>query len=112
MSEVIFEFNGEIINIFCNEEEKMKEICKKLSTKIQIELNELLFLYNGNIINTELIFKDIINEDDKERKKMNILVQLINSNIINEKNIIKSKEIICPECKENAINTNIISLES
>ena len=41
-----------------------------------------------------------MNTNDKQNKKIKILVNDINSGDIQNNNLIKSKDIICPECKE------------
>ena len=119
MSQVEFQYNGNKTIIQCNENEKIKEIYKKFTTKTQIEQKNIYFLYDGktdNDINEELTFIEMANSIDKERKKMIILVNNINEmeneKILN-KSIIKSKNIICPECGENIkikINDYKISL--
>ena len=62
-----------------------------------------MFLYNGNFINEELTFKEQANEDDNKRSEMNILAYEVDNNTIIKENKIKSKHIICPECKENVL---------
>ena len=52
----------------------MENICNKFGTKIKMDINQLLFLYNGNKINLNSKFKEQINKIDNERNKMNILV--------------------------------------
>ena len=111
MVEVEFIFNGIKTIIQCNLYDKMKDILNKYSIKIQKDIKLLYIIYDSNIINEELMekeFMEIANNIDKERKKMNILVYEINTNIERDKRIL-SKEIICPECKEN-IRINIIIL--
>ena len=80
----------------------MKEICKKFAIKTQNDINKIYFIYNGNIINENLIFSEHINDEDKKINIMNILVY-DGSNIKKKECLIKSKEIICPICKENNI---------
>ena len=68
-------------------------------------LNLLYILYNGDKINEELTFSQQATEKDNERKKMNVLVY-DKEKEENRKNIgylVKSKEIICPECNENIL---------
>ena len=90
MAEVIFIFNGLKIPIQCKENDKMKEICQKFSSKIGIDdINSIFFIYSGNNINFELTFKEQINKLDLENNKMNIIASYNN----NCKDIIK-KEII------------------
>ena len=98
MAEAIFNYNGVNTVIQCNLEEKMKDIMNKFSNKIHKDLNSLNFLYGGEKLKEDLKFKDLIRNSNNN--KINILVYSINE--INEnKSIIKSKDIICPECKEN-----------
>jgi hypothetical protein len=108
MAEVEFIFNSIKTVIQCNIKDKMKDIIKKYGIKLGKEIESLYIIYDSNIINEELMEKEFIeiaNNIDKERKKMNILVYEINTNIERDKRIL-SKEIICPECKEN-IRINI-----
>ena len=51
MSEVIFNYSGREILIPCQNEEKMKNICQKFVDKVEKNINELCFLYNGNQVN-------------------------------------------------------------
>ena len=67
-------------------EDKMKDICEKLCLKMEIDINKLIFIYGGGILNMELKYKEVANEIDKKNLKMNILVY-DNSSIINEKDI-------------------------
>ena len=91
---VIFNFQGVDIRIQCSKEEKMKDICQKLATKIERNVNSLVFLYGGSNLNFQLSFKDQANIIDKERNEMKVLVY---------KN--ESDELSCPKCGEK-INLN------
>ena len=105
MSKIIFSYKGSETTIQCNEDEKMKNIIKRYINKTKTEDN-IYFIYNGMTINEELKYGEIINEEDKKRNIMNILVYEINMKK-EETNLIKINEIICPECKENIlININ------
>ena len=101
-SSVIFIFNGINTTIQCKKEDKMKDICYNFISKIQIDINQLYFIYSGNNINFELTFNQQANLNDKERNQMNILV-FEKSNTIMGEGTIKSKEIICPQCQENCL---------
>ena len=104
MSEVIFSYNGNKTLIQSDKNENMKDIWIKFSTKLNIDINKIYFLYNGDRLNEELKLMDITKGIDK--KEIIILVNDINE-IIKKENIISSKEIICPICKENIfINFN------
>ena len=100
MSEVEFNYKGNITIIQCRKDEKMKDIFNKFLSKIQnLDIKTIFFVYSGNAnINGEFSFEEVANESDKKRNKMNIIVNDID-NIKNE-TIIKSKNIICPICKE------------
>ena len=86
MSNVIFIYNGISIKIPCSKEDKMKDICLKFASKVDININNIYCLYGGNIINLELKYKEIVMDNNE----MKILVYE------------KEKEgLICPNCGEN-----------
>ena len=106
MTEIIFSYKGILTIIQSDQEEKMKDIFKKYTQKLEKDINSLYFVYSGNIIlNDELNFEMIANKDDKLRNKMNIVVNDKNYSELNSP-IKKSKDIICPKCFEN-IKINI-----
>ena len=74
---VIFTLDGVNLTIKCTTEDKMKDICKNYSTKINSNMNSLLFLYHGNKINFELSFKEQANIIDINNHEMKILVDKI-----------------------------------
>ena len=75
MSKVIFDYKGKKTTIQCLKEDKMKDICLKLTSKIEININNIYLLYNGNIINNmELKYNEIINKIDNDINIMNILI--------------------------------------
>ena len=99
MIEIDFYYKGIKTTIQCNINDKVKNIIQKFSTKANIDINNLFFLYNGEQLDEELTFNDQASRQDKERKIMSILVHEECETIINE-NFKKSKDIICPACKE------------
>ena len=94
-----FIYNGKTSIIQWNLDETMKDICNKYLIKTNIHKNSIIFLYSGNIINEEMKLSDI--KDINKLKEIIILVD--SNNEINKEKviIIKSKDIICPICKEN-----------
>ena len=102
MAEVIFNYEGIDTTIQCNIDDKMKDIIDKFLLKIGKKDENIFYLYNGTKINKELTFNEQANDLDKNRKKMNIIITKTEDDIP-EKNEIISKDIICPECKENTI---------
>ena len=96
-----FNYNGQIIKVQGNLNKKMSDIINKFIIKTQIDKDSIYFLYNGNIINKDLFLSEIVNREDKNRNKINILVYSFLDNQNSQINsIIKSKEIICPKCLE------------
>ena len=93
MAKVIFTYKGIETEIQSNLNDKIEDIYKKYEIKIGKDISKLYFIYNGNKINDNKILNEIINEEDKKRKIMNILVSENNKTIIKD-NIIESKEII------------------
>ena len=102
MAEVEFIYNGVKTIIQCKVNDKMKDICQKFKEKVKINNNmNIFYSYDGKVgFNEELTFEEIANREDKRRNKMNIFIY-DNQTVINNKDIVKSKNIICPECKEN-----------
>ena len=103
MSKAIFNFKGEEVIIQCSMDEKMKNIYQRYSSKINIDLSKKYFIYNGNRINEEECYDQIINEEDRKRKVINILVYDNDDKTIIYENTNQSKDIICPKCKENIL---------
>ena len=105
MTEIEFNYEGAKIIIQGNLDEKLEEIIKRFAIKAQKSKDDLYFLYGGNLINKELTIKEQTSEEDIKRNKICILVN-DNTDIEYEDNddingnLIKSKYIICPECKE------------
>ena len=88
MTEVNFFYNGQNIIIQCNLYDVIYEIFQKLSMKTYIDLNSVCFLYNGKIIfNQYLTLDQIMNNDDKLRNKMNILIYDKNNTESSQTNI-------------------------
>ena len=71
---VIFNFEGIDLIVQCTTEDKMKDICQKYATKIETNINSLMFLYGGNQLNFNLSFNEQINSLDKDKNKMKVLV--------------------------------------
>ena len=102
MAEVIFNYEGINTSIQCNINDLMKVVIGNFLNKIKEKGDNLYYLYNGRRINKELTLSEQANDDDKNRKKINIIVNKI-ENDSNENKEIESKDVTCPECKENAL---------
>lgn len=97
----IFTFHGQKYNIQCTKETKMKDICDGFFSKLELNKNNIVLIYNGGNINYDLTFIEQANENDKISNVINIVVveditEYNNSFVI-------SKDVICPICKENCI---------
>ena len=98
-----FIYNTKNIEISYKPDEKIRNICEKFCYKIGKDINNIQFLYAGNIINMNKLIFESINNNDKERKIMPIMAIDMENNEKYYKNIIKANHIICPICKESAL---------
>ena len=53
MAEIDFTYSGKVITVLCNLDDKLKDVCQKFTTKAQLDLEQLLFLYNGTRLNLD-----------------------------------------------------------
>ena len=80
MTKVIFTYEKIFIPIECDLNEKIKDICQKFITKIELYNVEINYFYKKEKINEELTFEELANEYDKKRKTINIIVERVNKN--------------------------------
>ena len=69
MKNVEFNYEGTQITIQCNENDLIKDICKKFASKLSLEMDSLFFIYEGGQINLESA-----NTLDKKADKISINV--------------------------------------
>ena len=101
MVDVEFNYQQNMIIIQGNLNDSFETIIKKYIIKSNLDINNLYFISNGKIINKNDKLENIMSESNKMNKKIPILVNSLNNIINNENtNIKKSKDIICPICKE------------
>ena len=74
MAKVEFMFDGQKIDVFCNDTDKFAKIIQKFCTKVQRDSDNLCFLYNGQIVNINLTFLNLANSIDKKRKVISLIV--------------------------------------
>ena len=91
MAEAKFTFEGQDIIIQCTKNQKMRDICTNLSTKINVGLNSLVFLYGGGQLNLDKTFQELTKEN-----RISILVDKYEN------------EEICPKCGK-ILNNEIIN---
>ena len=98
-AKINFFYNGKITIIEGGREEYMKDIFQKYSLETKIEINNLFFLYNGNIVEEKLKLEEINKNKAQIEDEIKILVCDIEDD--DDKDYIKqSKQIICLKCKE------------
>ena len=104
MVELIFKYSGIETLIQANLDDSFDKIIQKFINKSLLDINNVQFFSNGRKISNNEKVKNILSKSEKESKRKKILVLSINSNINNDNtNMIKSKDIICPICKEPCI---------
>ena len=111
MKSLKFNYKGNEITIKCKGEDKMKKICEEYAIKINIDIDILIFLYNGKELNLNLKYNEIINQIDTQRNEMNVLVYIDDNKIIKCK---KCGEIIKLDNKiiNNILNSNKNKIEA
>ena len=99
---VEFIYNSTKTMIQCKEEDRMEDIIEKFIIKCQKKKDSLFFLYGGEKLDEDLTFMEAAKDIDKNCNLMRVMAC---DNIDEDKNnssLIKSKNIICPECQENS----------
>ena len=99
MVEIEFDCNQQIIVIQAKLDEPFKNVINKYLQKSLLDSNNVFFIANGRQINPEEKVENQISSNNKENKKVKILVQLIEKTTIVQE-FAKSKDIICPHCYE------------
>ena len=101
MVEIEFNYNQRITNIQSKLNEPFQNVINKYNQKSLLEPNSVCFLLNGKPINPNESVESHMSHLDKENKKMKILVTMIEKDDEDKvPAITKSKDIICPKCKE------------
>ena len=98
-----FNYNGTSTIIQGNSQDKIKDLISKYTSKTEVNTNSLYFLYGGKTLKEDSTLEQIMSNEDKKRKKMNILIN--KQEYEYEENIPKyfyPLNIICSKCGENA----------
>ena len=98
MVQIEFDCEQTITVIQANLGDLFKVVINQYLGKAMISPENVTFVANGSTINPNLTVEKQMNDFDKINKKMKVLVKVIKEE--EHKVIIKSKEIICPECHE------------
>ena len=98
MATIIFHFNGISINIQATMNQTFEQILLKFESKAKMSIKNLLFIYNGQLINNyKLSIEQIANSIDKQRKTIDILVYETKLYYLNEKNDFEKEKISIKE---------------
>ena len=89
MVEAKFTYDGQDIVLSCDKNQKMREICTNLSTKINVDINSLIFLYGDSLLDLEKTFQ----ETTKENSISIIAYKLENKEICPKCGRIVNKEV-------------------
>ena len=91
MAQVNITFYGRSIMVLCNKNDTMRNIFQKFAIKANINLNSIYFVYSGNyIVNKDLTFDQLSNNEDRIRNAMNILAIDYNKSYLMNSNKISS----------------------
>ena len=101
MVEIEFNFNQVITNVQAKLDDPFQDVINKFMQKSLLQPGSVNFLANGKVINPNGSVESHMSNLNKENKKMKILVTMTENDDRNkEQVIVKSKDIICPTCKE------------
>ena len=106
-AKVIFTCDGISSIIKCSEEDIMKDICQKFALKIDKSIYSFMFLYEGEQVNYNSIFKELAIPRDRKNNEMKITVHKIKNNFISYP---KYQEIF--EIKKGNFNELILSYDN
>ena len=88
-AKVIFSLDGDDLTIECSTDDKMRDICQKFASKIDKNIDSLIFLYGGVQVNFGLSFKEQANSLDNNQMKV-----LVHKNKDEEYNNLNNKILI------------------
>ena len=71
---IYFIYNDNKVEIQCDDKDKMKDVFKRFYFKVDKVNEKFYFMYNGNKVDEDLTIEQISSNDDKTRKKMELLV--------------------------------------
>ena len=100
-----FIYNGQELIIQCKKEETTKQILQRYLTKIQKTSEDVYFLYNGAILDSETKLNE---EEDSSKEKVVLVFNQgikLDDDESKEKNFSYAKDIICPTCGDSSLIT-------
>ena len=68
----IFNYKDNKITIQCNSDDKMINVCKKFCTKIDVDVNSKIYIYNGNLLNLEDTYGQQIQNSNNPNEEIKV----------------------------------------
>ena len=100
MVDIDFDLNQSHTIIQANLTDQFQQVINKYLTKALLNPDSVCFIANGKQVNPSEAVQNHMSNLDKDQKKLKVLVNMFESDRVPEEVIIKSEEIICPQCKE------------
>ena len=100
MIQIEFDYNQHYTKIQANLKDKFKDVIDKYIQKSLLDPSSLYFLANGKQINPEETVEQQMSDMNKQNQNFKVLVQLIEDGNTKTQVFDKSKDIICPKCRE------------
>ena len=100
MVDIDFDLNQSHTIIQANLTDQFQDVINKYLGKTLLKPESVGFIVNGKQVNPSESVQNHMNKLDKDENKLKVLVNVLEPNEAPEEVIIKSEEIICPECKE------------
>ena len=95
-----FMYNGMDMIINSSKSEKMDCVFDKFKNKVDGHEKSFIFLFNGNIINSDIMLEELLKENNVFTNTIQILVLAEGDDNDPDICFIKQKFIICPQCTE------------
>ena len=100
MVDIDFNLNQSHIVIQANLADKFQDVLNKYFQKTLLNPASVAFVVNGKQVDPSTSIQNHMSKLDKDQKKINVLVIMLESNEAQKEVITKSEVVICPECKE------------
>ena len=100
MVDIDFDLNQSHTMIQANLTDQFQDVINKYIGKTLLKPESIGFIVNGKQVNPSESVQSHMSKLDKEQNKIKVLVNILESSDAPQEIITKSKEIICPECKE------------
>ena len=100
MAQVEFNYEQKVTMIQAGLTDSFNDIVNKFVNKTNLKRDNIYCIFHGKELEHNEILGNKMNDSEKDNKKISILVFPIDDDDSQNDKIIKSNDIICPECKE------------